>query len=79
MELASTSGTVDALPLSKSVPEARLCGQKTKTKVSHTQTQAVVGSDTSVPSLQTIKYDQQIQAQVDHRLRELADIANRYF
>ena len=77
MELASTSGTVNALALSQSVPEASSHGQKTKTKVSHAQTQPVVqvGSDTSVPSLQAIKYDQQIQAQVDQRLRELADIA----
>ena len=77
MELASTSGTVDVLPLSKSVPQASIRGQKTKTKVPHAQTQPVVqvGSDTSVPSLQAIKYDQQIQAQADHRLRELADIA----
>ena len=77
VQLASISGTVDVLPLSKSVPEASSRGQKTKTKVSHAQTQPVVqvGSDTSVPSLQAIKYDQQIQGQVDHRLRELADIA----
>ena len=77
VELPSTSGTVDALPLSKSVLEASSRGQKTKTKVSHVQTQPVVqvGSDTSIPSLQAIKCDHQIQAQVDQRLRELADIA----
>ena len=77
VELASTSGTVDMLPLSNSVPEASSRGQKTKTKVPHAQTQPVVqvGSDTSVPSLQAIKCDQQMQAQIDHQLRELADIA----
>ena len=77
VELASTSGSVDALPLSKSVPEASSRGQKIKAEVSHAQTQPVVqvGSDTTIPSLQAIKCDQQIQAQVDQRLRELADIA----
>ena len=36
---------------------------------------AQVRSDKSIPTLQSIKYDQQIQEQVDQRLRELADIA----
>ena len=77
VELPSTSGMVNTVPLSKSVHEASSRGQKPKAKVSLTQTQPVVqvGSDTSVPSLQAIKQDQQIQAQVDQRLRQLADIA----
>ena len=77
VELSSTSGMVNTVPLSKSVHEASSRGQKPKAKASLTQTQPVVqvGSDTSVPSLQAIKHDQHIQAQVDQRLRELADIA----
>ena len=68
---------VNALPLGHSVPEASSRGHKAKAKVTHAQMQPVVqvGSDTSVPTLQSIKYDQQIQTQVDQRLWELADIA----
>ena len=68
---------VNSLPLSHSAPEASGCGHKVKAKVTQVQTQPVVqvGSNTSIPTLQSIKYDQQIQKQVDQRLRELADIA----
>ena len=57
--------------------EASSRGSRPKAKVSHVQMQSVaqVGSETSLPSLQMIKHDQQIQAQVDQRLRQLADIA----
>ena len=77
LESASTSGMINTVPLSHSAHEASSRGSKPKTKVSHVQTQPVaqVGSDTSLPSLQMIKRDQQIQAQVDQRLRQLADIA----
>ena len=68
---------VNSLPLSHSMPEASGRSHKVKAKVTHAQTQPVVqvGLDTSIPILQFIKYDQQIQKQVDQRLRELAAIA----
>ena len=75
--MASSSGSVTSLPFSNTAPEARGCVHKPKTKVTHAQMQPVVqfGSDKPIPTLQSIKYDQQIQQQVDQRLRELADIA----
>ena len=78
VHLASTSGPVSSLPLSHTVPEVSGCVHKTKAKVTHAQTQPVVqvGSDSTVPTLQSLKYDQQIQEQVDQRFRELADIAH---
>ena len=51
--------------------------KKIKAKVTHAQTQLVVqvGSENGLTTLQSLKYDYQIQAQVDQPLRELADIA----
>ena len=76
VQLASSSGSMTSFPFSNTTPETSGRVHKPKAKVTHVQTQpdVQVGSDKSIPTLQSIKYDQQIQ-QVDHPLRELADIA----
>ena len=63
--------------MSKTAPVASGRVQKTKTMVTHAQTQPVVQarSENALPTLNSLKYDQQIQAQVDQRFRELADVA----
>ena len=67
VEVAIISLPVKALPLSQSVPESSSRGQKIKPKSHMPRARPVVqvGPDTSVPSLQAIKYDLQIQAPVD--------------
>ena len=77
VQLASSSGSMTSFPFSNTTPETSGRVHKPKAKVTHAQTQPVVqvGSDKSIPTLQSIKYDQQIQQQVDHHLRQLADIA----
>ena len=76
VELASSSDTVSSLPLSNTAPVASGRVKKTKAKVTQVQTQSVVqvGSDNGLPTLQSLKCDHQIQAQVDQRLRELGDM-----
>ena len=77
VQLASSSGSMTSFPFSNTTPETSGQVHKPKAKVTHVQMQPVVqvGSDKSIPTLQSIKYDQQIQQQVDHCLRELEDIA----
>ena len=72
VELSSTSDSASSFYLSCTVPETSGRAHKIKAKVTHTQAQSDVhvGSDSHLPTLQSLKYDQQIQAQVDQRLRE---------